>query len=88
MSIYYQHVANSKNKWSVLSALWNSSRTTKNDSGTNQGKCHAHDHRDEDEVEGGNLKYIAVRVRVFVDIFILPGHAQGHGTTILSVYLL
>lgn len=55
---------------------------------TNQGECHAHNHRGEDEVEGGDLKHVAVRVWVCVDIFVLSGHAQGHGTTILTVSLL
>lgn len=53
-----------------------------------QGECHAHNHRGEDEVEGGDLKHVAVRVWVCVDIFVLSGHAQGLGTTILTVSLL
>lgn len=53
-----------------------------------QGQCHAHYHRGEDEVEGCDLKHVAVRVWVRVDIFILSGHAQGLGTTILTVSLL
>lgn len=55
---------------------------------TNQGQRHAHDHRGEDEIEGGDLKHVAVRVWVCVDIFILSGHVQGRGTTILTRSLL
>lgn len=53
-----------------------------------QCQCHAHDYRDEDEVEGGDLKHVAVRVWVHVDIFILSGQMQGLGTTIFIVSLL
>lgn len=53
-----------------------------------QGQRHAHDHRCEDEVEGGDLKHVAVRVWVRVDVFVLSGLAQGVGTTILTVSLL
>lgn len=55
---------------------------------TNQGQRHAHDHGGEDEVEGGDLKHVAVRVWVPVDIFVLSGHAQRVGGTILPVSLL
>lgn len=53
-----------------------------------QGQRHAHDHRGENEVECGDLKHVAVRVWVCVDIFVLSRHAQGLGTTILTVSLL
>lgn len=55
---------------------------------TNQGQRHAHDHRGEDEIEGGDLKHVAVRVWVCVDIFVLSGHVQRLGTTILTGSLL
>lgn len=55
---------------------------------TNQGQRHAHDHRGEDEIEGGDLKHVAVGVWVCVDIFVLSGHVQGLGTTILTGSLL
>lgn len=41
---------------------------------TNQAQCHAHDHRSKDEIEGGDLEHVAVRVRVCMDIFVLFGH--------------
>lgn len=50
---------------------------------TNQGQCHAHDNRGEDEIEGGDLQHVAVRVRVCVDILILSRHVQRFGTIIL-----
>lgn len=55
---------------------------------TNQGQCHSHDHRGKDVVEGGDLKHVAVRVWVPMNIFILSGHPQGLGTTIFTVSLL
>lgn len=49
---------------------------------TNQGQRHAHDHRGEDEIEGGDLKHVAVRVGVCMDILILSRHVQRIDTTI------
>lgn len=50
---------------------------------TNHGQRHAHDNRDEDEIEGGDLQHVAVRVWVCVDILILSRHVQRFGTIIL-----
>lgn len=50
---------------------------------TNQGQRHAHDNRGEDEIEGGDLQHVAVRVWVCVDVLILPRHVQTFGTIIL-----
>lgn len=50
---------------------------------THQGQCHSHDDRGEDEIEGGDLKHVAVRVWVCVDVLILSRHVQRFGTTIL-----
>lgn len=55
---------------------------------TNQGQCHAHDHREVNEVECGDLQYVAIRIRVSVDILILSGQRQGLDTTIPDVSLL
>lgn len=55
---------------------------------TNQGQCHSHDHRGQDVVEGGDLKHVAVRVWIPMDIFILSGPPQGLGTIILTESLL
>lgn len=55
---------------------------------TNQAERHAHNHRGEDEVKCGDLKHVAARIRVCVDIFVLTGQVQGFGTTILTVSLL
>lgn len=55
---------------------------------THQAQCHAHDHRGKDVVEGGDLKHVAVRVWVPVDIFVLSGHPQGLGTIIFTVSCL
>lgn len=53
-----------------------------------QAQRHAHDYWGEDEVEGGDLKHIAIRVRIHVNIFVLSRHTQGLGTTIPTVSLL
>lgn len=50
---------------------------------TNHGQRHAHDNRDEDEIEGGDLQHVTVRVWVCVDILILSRHVQRFGTIIL-----
>lgn len=55
---------------------------------TCQAQRHAHDYWGEDEVEGGDLKHIAVRVWIHVNIFVLSRHTQGLGTTIPTVSLL
>lgn len=50
---------------------------------TNQGQRHAHDNRREDEIEGGDLQHVAVRVWICVNILILSRHVQRFGTIIL-----
>lgn len=55
---------------------------------TNQRQCHPHDHRGKDVVEGGDLKHVAVRVWIPMNIFILSGCPQGLGTIIFTVSLL
>lgn len=55
---------------------------------TDRSQCHSHDDRGEDKVEGGDLKHVAVGVWVYVDIFILWGHAQGFDTTISPISML
>lgn len=53
---------------------------------TDQGQRHAHDNRGEDEIEGGDLQHVAVRVWVCVDVHVLSRHAQRFGTiTLVSV---
>lgn len=53
-----------------------------------QRQRHAHDYRSEDEVESGDLKHVAVRVWIHVNIFILSRQTQRLGTSILTVSLL
>lgn len=50
---------------------------------TNQGQRHSHDDWGEDEIEGGDLKHVAVRVWVCMDVLILPRLVQRFLTTIL-----
>lgn len=50
---------------------------------TNQGQRHSHDDWGEDEIEGGDLKHVAVRVWVCMDVLILARHVQRFLTTIL-----
>lgn len=55
---------------------------------TDQGECHAHDDRREDEVEGGDTQQVAVRVWVCVDIFILSGQHKIVSMAIFHLGLL
>lgn len=52
-----------------------------------QSERHAHHDRSEDKVESGDLKYITVRVRVPVHVFILTGQAQHFGMPVFIMPL-
>lgn len=53
-----------------------------------QSQGHTHDDRGKYEVESCDLKNVAVRVWVCMDIFILNGPPQRLGTAILTTYFL